>query len=107
MGFTVTEDLSFTEYKIDVAQCYVTIKSTYQLDKSTFLTPCNTVHTSSVAYKLASVFYVYADKTSTIPFMTKPISIVSGDEITNPIQTLYGIVKADKIFAGKTLVDDL
>jgi hypothetical protein len=111
MGFTVTEELDFSQYGVTVTGCYVTIKASYQHLKlgnqpiGMYLPP--SIGQPQGPYSLISKFYVYtSNDTALSPLRESYIVINQEFASEDPIADIYSAIKA-QYFAGKTFTDDL
>lgn len=113
MGFTVTEEVTFPQYGVTAANCYVTIKASYTHVKvgapnfGVYMPTIQPTNYPNGSYTLTARFYVYtANNPELSPLRETTIFVNAETASEDPIATLYTYIKSE-YFAGKTCTDDL
>lgn len=112
MGFTITEELSFSKFGVNAAGCYCTIKGSFAMSKlgsgSSMMylpTPLPQQPNNETPYTLSARWLVYASNDASLqPLREETISIQLAQPPANCYETVYDAIKAQH-FAGKTFTD--
>lgn len=113
MGFFVQESVSFPQYGVTAANCYVTIKASFVHVKygapnfNMFMGPSQPAASPETPYMITARLFVYtANEPELSPLREAIIYLYSVTAFADPIASLYIAIKAQH-FAGKTFTDDI
>lgn len=108
MGFFITEPIVIDDYKVNPANCYVTIRASYQQYKAGYGSnaPMGLGTGSPSPYSLSARYFIYAAQDATKPLKEDWFSLSCETVPANPLGALYAAIVADK-FPGKTITADI